>query len=139
MKVKKVNLLLIASIVWMFAGLNILKIGIEAYGPYLKLLNFILSAMIFLIFQIMVFSKLVIKHTNRIENYQETMQPFYNFFDIPSFIIMAFMMTFGILLRSLSFIPREFIAVFYVGIGTSLLVAGISFGINFIKFLKRSN
>ncbi|WP_270845015.1 hypothetical protein [Thomasclavelia ramosa] len=50
MKVKKHNLLLIASIVWLIAGFNILKIGIETYVGYTKLLNFFLSIIVFIIF-----------------------------------------------------------------------------------------
>ena len=48
MKVKKHNLLLIASIVWLIAGFNILKIGIETYVGYTKLLNFFLSIIVLL-------------------------------------------------------------------------------------------
>lgn len=36
MKVKKKNLLLIASMIWCIAGFNILKIGVEAYPKYIN-------------------------------------------------------------------------------------------------------
>ena len=52
MKVKKHNLLLIASIVWLIAGFNILKIGIETYVGYTKLLNFFLSIIVFIILDV---------------------------------------------------------------------------------------
>ena len=55
--------------------------------------------MIFTAFWFLVFDKLVRKHTFRILNYQEEKQFFLKFFDIKSFCIMAFMMTFGIGLR----------------------------------------
>ncbi|HRM91401.1 MAG TPA: DUF2871 domain-containing protein, partial [Thomasclavelia ramosa] len=58
MKVKKHNLLLIASIVWLIAGFNILKIGIETYVGYTKLLNFFLSIIVFIIFWFAIFYKL---------------------------------------------------------------------------------
>ena len=32
MKIKKQNLLLLASLVWMIAGFNVLRIGIETYA-----------------------------------------------------------------------------------------------------------
>ena len=57
MKVKKHNLLLIASIVWLIAGFNILKIGIETYVGYTKLLNFFLSIIVFIIFWFAIFYK----------------------------------------------------------------------------------
>ena len=43
MKIKKRNLLLLAAIVWMIAGFNILRIGIETYVAYKSVINFILS------------------------------------------------------------------------------------------------
>ena len=46
---------------------------------------------------------------------------------------MAFMMTGGIALRSSGIAPERFIAVFYTGLGASLLLAGILFGVNFGK------
>ena len=61
MKVKKHNLLLIASIVWLIAGFNILKIGIETYVGYTKLLNFFLSIIVFIIFWFAIFYKLTKK------------------------------------------------------------------------------
>ena len=136
MKIQKKYLLLIASFVWMMAGLNIIKIGIEFYSPYLKLINIIISFIIFMIFQYFIFSRLVKKHTKRINEYQIELQPFYHFFDIPSFIIMFVMMTLGIMLRSLEIIPRAFIAIFYSGLGASLLLAGVLFGLNYLKIAK---
>ena len=56
MKVKKHNLLLIASIVWLIAGFNILKIGIETYVGYTKLLNFFLSIIVFYFFGLLYFT-----------------------------------------------------------------------------------
>ena len=46
---------------------------------------------------------------------------------------MAFMMTGGIALRSSGVAPERFIAVFYTGLGASLILAGILFGVNFGK------
>ena len=43
MKVQKKYLLLIAGFVWAVAGFNILKLGLEAYPPYISVINFILS------------------------------------------------------------------------------------------------
>lgn len=71
MKIKKRNLLLLAAIVWMIAGFNILRIGIETYVAYKSVINFILSLLVFLFFWFMIFCKLTVKHTDRIQNYQE--------------------------------------------------------------------
>lgn len=135
MKVSNKNLLLIASIVWLIAGYNVLSIGIKAYTDYLTLLNVVLSMIVFFIFQHFVFRPLVNKHTKRIKSYK-TPQLFIHFFDLKSFLIMAFMMTFGIILRVFNLAPEVFIAVFYTGLGTSLCLAGGLFLKNCIGYQK---
>lgn len=133
MKVKKRTLLLIACLVWAAAGYNVLRLGILAYPGYLTVLNLLLSALVFTVFQIFIFGPLVKKHSRRIADYEEEWQFFWNFFDLKSFAIMAFMMTGGIWLRSSGLAPQRFIAVFYSGLGASLLLAGILFGRNYLS------
>lgn len=137
MKVKKKYLLLIACLVWSIAGGNILAIGLGEYSPYVKVVNILMSAAVFAVFQIFVFGKLVKKHTKRIREYIEEHQYFFRFFDRKSFLIMAIMMSGGIWLRTSGVAPARFIAVFYSGLGLSLLLAGIMFGACFINELGR--
>ena len=134
MKVKKKTLLLIACAVWSVAGFNILRIGILSYSPYISVINILLSVAVFTVFQYFIFGRLVKKHTARIQNYEEERHFFMKFFDIKSFIIMAVMMSGGIYLRASSLAPERFIAVFYTGLGSSLLLAGILFGKNFLQY-----
>lgn len=134
MKVNKKTLLLIACIVWFIAGFNILRIGILSYPPYLSIINILLSIVVFSVFQHFIFGRLVKKHTVRIQNYEEEQHFFMKLFDVKSFIIMAVMMSGGIYLRASSFVPERFIAVFYTGLGSSLLLAGILFGKNYIQY-----
>ena len=136
MKVKKQTLLLIASLVWIIAGFNVLHIGILTYKNYVNTLNLALSLLVFFIFWFMVFSKLVVKHTYRIKNFKEEFLFFLKFFDKKSFIIMACMITFGVLVRKLHLASDIFIAVFYSGLGSALFLAGILFGYNYFKYLK---
>ena len=113
MKVKKQNLLLLAGIVWMIAGFNVLRIGLETYVEYRMIINYAITLMVFLVFWFMVFHKLTIKHTKRIHEFEEELQLFYKFFDLKSFLIMAFMISFGIIIRKFRLLPDRFIAVFY--------------------------
>lgn len=99
MKVQKEKLLMIASIVWLIAGFNILRIGIISYVGRISIVNLLLSVLVFIIFWFLIFKKLVLKHVDRITRYEEKLQFILNFFDKKSFIIMAFMMTFGIGIR----------------------------------------
>lgn len=135
MKVRKNTLLLLACFVWAIAGINILRIGLMVYPDYITLINLIISVLVFCVFQYFVFGRLVEKHTTRIAGYDEEYQFFFKFFDIKAFMIMAFMMSGGIYLRVSHLIPEWFIAIFYTGLGASLLLAGILFGNNYRKAL----
>lgn len=134
MKVQNKTLLLLACLVWMVAGINIVRIGFISYTGYVSIMNIILSILVFVVFWSMVFQKLVQKHTKRIHQYTTEKQYFWNFFDVKSFCIMAFMMTFGILIRNFQLMPQLFIAVFYTGLGLALVLAGISFGNQYVIF-----
>lgn len=138
MKVPRNSLLLIACFVWGAAGFNILRIGILSYSAYLTALNILLSLLVFLVFQYGVFGRLVRKHTARIQSYAEEKQFFLKFFDAKSFLIMAIMMGGGIALRSSGLAPLRFIAVFYSGLGASLLVAGVLFGVQYGAVARRT-
>ena len=136
MKVSSRTLLLIASIVWLIAGINVLVIGLSEYNEYLTIINVILSLIVFSIFYFAIFRKMVLKHTYRISSYKDN-QYFWMFFDLKSFIIMAIMMTLGIYLRVSEVASNHFIAVFYTGLGSALILAGMFFGIKFVRFNKR--
>lgn len=112
MKVKRNTLLLLACLVWSAAGINILRIGLMAYPAYLTARNFLLSILVFAVFQRFVFGKLVKKHTARIRAYLEERHFFLKFFDGKAFAVMAVMMTGGIGLRVSGLAPERFIAVF---------------------------
>ena len=134
--VRNRTLLLIAGIVWMIAGFNVARIGFIAYAGNLSIFNILCSSVIFAIFWFMIFSRLVIKHTKRIKGYTTERQYFWNFFDLKSFFIMAFMITFGIIIRVFRLMPDVFIAVFYTGLGLALTLAGIKFSVNYIQYDK---
>lgn len=131
--VKRNTLLILACLVWSAAGFNILRIGLMSYPAHRSVLNFLLSAVVFAVFQVLIFGKLVKKHTARISGYEEERHFFLKFFDKKAFAIMAVMMSGGIGLRASGLAPEQFIAVFYTGLGASLLLAGLLFGCNWGK------
>ncbi len=137
MKVKKHNLLLLASIVWLIAGFNVLNIGIKSYKGYVNIINIPLSILVFFMFWLMIFKKLVVKHTFRITNLDDIPHFFLNFFDKKSFLIMFFMIFLGICLRLFHLAPMVFIAIFYTGLGFSLFLAGILFLFNYLNYKSK--
>ena len=133
MKVKRNTLLLLACLVWSAAGFNILRIGLSAYPAYRAVVNYLLSALVFAVFQIFIFGKLVKKHTARISAYEEERYFFLKFFDGKSFANMAGMLPAGFAIRPTGRAPERLNAFFYTGLGASILLAGLLFGCNFGK------
>lgn len=127
-QLKKHRLLAIAGSVWLIAGANVLKMGISSYLGLerIKPVYFLLSALVFIPFMAM-FYKMSKKHSKRIMSYEEECRPFWNFFDRKAYIIMFFMMSMGIWLRTSGLVSVTFIAVFYTGLGLALFSAGIFF------------
>ncbi|MEF2560163.1 MAG: hypothetical protein U0M96_03585 [Eggerthellaceae bacterium] len=134
MKIETRRLLLVAGIVWAIAGVNITIIGVGAYAhdwgaPVIGLL--LATLIIFTLFHLFIFNKMVRKHADRIGAYEEAREPIWFFFDTKGYVIMAIMMGGGIALRMSGALPDWFIAFFYTGLGLALLLAGISFVIRY--------
>lgn len=110
------------------------RLGILSY-QCMKIIRWyhpLLSVVVFTLFGFMFF-KMSLKHTKRIQSYPESTRPFWHFFDIKAYCIMAFMMGGGIWLRSSGLVSNPFIAVFYTGLGLALALAGVMFWILFAK------
>ena len=131
--VKKRTLLLIAGLVWLIAGFNVARLGVLSY----KLIDrtwylYLLSMIIFLLFGAMFF-KMSQKHTRRILGYEDY-RPFWHFFDIKAYLIMACMMGGGIGFRAAGIFPDIFVAFFYSGLGCALALAGVLFVRNYLCY-----
>ncbi|MGN0649392.1 MAG: hypothetical protein ACI4KM_03065 [Oscillospiraceae bacterium] len=134
--VKKRTLLAIAGCVWLIAGFNVARLGIIAYAnTEFAFRQPLVSLAVFAAFGTM-FYKMSRKHERRILGYAEPTRPFWNFFDIKAYCIMAFMMGGGIWLRYSGLVPEVFIAVFYSGLGCALAGAGVLFWVMFFRFAR---
>lgn len=122
-------LLITAGIVWIIAGANILRIGIITWqhSSQAWLFKIAEATAVFLLFFIFVFRKLYYKHTKRIEEKQSDQNCPFSFFDAKSWIIMALMISMGIIVRVFHLLPDSFISVFYTGLAIALIVTGILF------------
>ena len=110
-KVRSKYLLLIAAAVWLIAGSQVARMGIEAIAagngnPWLLLIGIPAT---FVVFHMM-FSKLVGKHAARIRSYGEEKMHVLKFFDL---------------------VPGWFIAFFYTGLGIALALAGVGFLVHY--------
>lgn len=144
-RVNKRTLLLIAGIVWMFAGFRVLTLGGEDvqtnHGTWI--ISLIFAAVIFYVFFKFIFSKMFRKHTTRIINSKLDKHCIFSFFDVKSYLIMGFMIFFGITIRALKIFNPVYVGTFYMGLGFALFMAGVFFLISSLKFentkLKYSN
>ena len=128
-RVSRRTLLLIAGLVWIIAGANILRIGIITWVDDQRewLFKTGEAIVVFLLFFSLIFRRLYNKHTARIGQKADRNCPF-SFFDVKGWLIMGFMITLGILVRKLHLLPTSFIAVFYTGLSSALILTGILFG-----------
>lgn len=127
--VSRQSLLVIAGFVWMIAGANILRIGIVTWMNSSQNWMFKIgeATIVFLLFFVLIFKRLYYKHTQRIELKKEEHNCPFSFFDVKSWILMVFMISLGITIRSLHLLPDSFISVFYTGLSIALLLTGLLF------------
>jgi len=127
-KVNNRALLLIAGMVWVIAGGNILRIGILTWLSDSQhwLFKVVEATIVFLLFFNLIFKRLYIKHTKRISDKNDKSCPF-SFFDFKGWIIMIFMITLGIVVRRFQLLPNSFISVFYTGLSIALIITGLLF------------
>lgn len=138
MKIYKIRLFLIAGLLWCFAGIMVTMTGIKAWTQLNDWWINALALVIYLVFYLFIFSKLVRKHERRIMEHPKEKLPWWQFFDKKSYIIMICMMTFGMLLRKSGFLPIWFFSFFYTGLGIALFTCGLRFLYLVFKYRGRN-
>ena len=131
-RVRKPALLFTAGILWLIAGVNILRIGVGAFAASAlqgSASAWLLAAGALVIFIgfAMMFMKIVQKHNRRILSYPQEKQSIFLCFDRKGYLLMIFMMTLGIVRRASNLLPAVFFAVFYTGLGAALCFGGLMF------------
>ena len=130
--IKKNQLIAVAGVVWLLAGLNVAILGVRAAIDMRGVAAIVFLALaggaiaIFCAFHPM-FSKLVQKNIQRIADLEGERHHVVRFFDLKSYLMMAFMMSLGIGMRAAGIVPDWFIAFFYTGLGLALSLAGASY------------
>ncbi|MGL5785812.1 MAG: hypothetical protein ACRCX4_03185 [Bacteroidales bacterium] len=129
MKVKKNILYLLAGLFWLFAGINVIRIGIDVFrnteSRIFVLLT--LALFIFLLFFRFIFARVVHANVTRIKQIEDEDIPFWKFMDRKGYLIMIFMMSMGITIRYYNLLPDFFIAFFYIGLGGALSLTAFKY------------
>jgi hypothetical protein len=124
-------LLVVASVVWFIAGVNVAVIGLVAgYGAWDAVL--VLGAIAVFVAFLAMFLRITQKNSLRIMAIEEARVSAFRFMDLRAYIIMGFMIGMGVGLRAFNLVPDFFVTFFYTGLGAALSLAGIAYLVIFI-------
>lgn len=137
--VNKRTLFFVGGLVWIIAAVRVFTIGteslVQASHPN-YIINTIIGLITLLIFFVFIFSKLSSKHAKRIIKSELQRRCPFAFFDVKSYVIMIFMISLSIYLKSLNIINLNYLGSFYVGIGIALFLGGVLYIKNGVIFNK---
>ena len=138
--VDKHYLILLSGIMWIGVGILLNSFAyhwLKAYnGNYLWI--FICSGLIVsLLKNRFVLSKLVNKNINRIEA-NGNKQWLFSFMTLKSLIMIIIMMSAGITLRHSS-IPKQYLSILYIAIGTALMLSSIKYFVITVEWIREKN
>ena len=128
LKIPTKHLILVNGLLWTAIGIKIWLTGIDHYRHLdrIPVGYYMLSAVVFAGFWFM-FTGVVRKYSERILKMTEPRTSILKTFSIKGYLIIAFMITLGIVLKRIPQVPDSFIAWFYCGLGPGLFSAGIRF------------
>lgn len=139
--VNREHLLLMQVLCWLGPGIKILITGVQSMvqvrtvTPERVWWLSLTALTVALLFSLM-FNNFVMRYTARILNFPERKKSLFAFFDLHGYILIFCMMSLGISLKFIPFIPMEFFAGFYPGLGTALSIAGFRFLISWFSALQ---
>jgi hypothetical protein len=139
--VSKRVLLLEAALLWTFAGGMLLfrgSIMLEASSGF-SWLKIISSICFGFAFFVLVFTKISRKHVNRIKSLTGNDHLFYEFFNGKSYLMMAGMISMGVLLRKSMIVPLPLLSLVYITMGIPLLFSSLRFYHHWFNYLSAEN
>jgi|ERR1035437_9042269 hypothetical protein len=127
--IPKRYLLLVAALVWTFAGGILLFKGISLFFKYpeLLVLKIAISVIGGGLFYLFLFSKISNKHIKRILNIEIDRPCFFSFFNVRSYVLMTIMISSGILLKKFGVISPEYLSIIDTTMGIPLFLSAFRF------------
>jgi hypothetical protein len=122
-------LLLMGALAWTCAGSILLYKGITILINFkgFPVIEFIMSIITGILFYIFLFSKISLKHTQRIFHLTIEYPCMFSFFNFRSYILMGTMITGGILLRKSGIVPPDILLLVYLMMGIPLFLSSFRF------------
>lgn len=124
---KKKNLAVLAALMWMIGGVFVLITGVRYWGFDMESYAFIkvlMAVIVVSVFAHGIFPPVILRILKNIEALPDERAPFWHCYPKRTWLLVLFMISLGITLRHLPFIPDFIIAGFYTGMGLALLLAG---------------
>ena len=122
---KTKSLASIAGVIWLIAGFNVCRIGVVSWQSLESTtVSMIVGCLATLLLFSRMFVKMLFRNVQRIRQIDVEKRRLWDIMPVKSYVIMAVMITFGVMLRSCPVMPQSVIAPFYVGLGTALSMAG---------------
>lgn len=127
---------MIAGILWSIAGGMLIFKGISLLlSENFTLITLLITGIaVGVTFYFLLFSRISLKHINRIFRIDIIRPCFFSFFSPRSYVLMTIMISTGLILRKLDIINHEVLGVFYISMGTPLLISSLRFYYSWIKY-----
>lgn len=135
--VNKSFLLFLAGMMWIGVGIMLDSMATHwllVYGKYLAYIFAAVGLAASLVIHNYGFLKIVDKNLGRISK-MEGKRCAFSFMTWKSYFIVVIMVTMGITLRH-SALPKQYLAILYIGIGTALILSSIRYFRNLIFWMK---
>lgn len=125
-KVGKNILILISGLLWSLVGLFLISLTVKwlsLLSEVYIIVDGLTGVILGLIIAYFGFSHIAKKNLARILQYQKEKICIWAFQKWSSYLLIAFMMSLGILMRNASFIPKYILSPIYIGIGLALFLS----------------
>ncbi len=127
--VSKRNLLFMASLAWITAGGILGGRGLAYLGQHGQYFGWRLAGGLIFggLFYILLFAKISRKHIKRIKGLNIPYPCAFSFFNLRGYVMMAMMISGGIVLRRFDVINKEWLYNFYIAMAVPLLISALRF------------
>ncbi|HEY6915289.1 MAG TPA: hypothetical protein VI413_11480 [Paludibacter sp.] len=127
--IPKRYLLFVAALMWTVGGGMLFMRGFSMLLLFHRLLwlKVFIGIIAGLMFYFLLFSKISFKHTQRIIRMNVEKPFIFSFFNLRSYVLMALMISMGVMLRSTGIVPAEYLSVLYVTMGVPLTISAFRF------------
>lgn len=137
-------LLFIAAIIWTYAGVMLLSKGMGMMNMDPDYFQFRLAGSIVggALFYLILFTRISKKYVNRILYLENDHPSIFAFFNLKGYVMMAGMISLGVVLRTSGIVAPFYLSIVYVTMGIPLFISSLRFyysGIYYFSIIKNNS